>query len=234
MRGDANGAGPLSPVGLVPAAGRGERLQPLSGSKEVLEIAGRPVMDYVVERMRAAQPSEIRVVTRPDKDDVVDRARHLGARVIVGTPGSLSESLLLGLAGLDSRRTVLIGLPDSLWQPEDGFAKLVAQLTDGADVVLGLFRSREPERCDVVTVDSEGRVLSVEPKPQAPRSHLVWGCLAARAGALAGLSGHDEPGDLFDLLARSGRVRGVDLGTEFVDIGTKDALRRARETLSTQ
>jgi len=39
-------------VGVIPAAGHAIRLQPLSGSKELLEIGGRPVMDYLVERMR--------------------------------------------------------------------------------------------------------------------------------------------------------------------------------------
>ena len=43
-------------VGVLPAAGHAERLQPLDGSKELLEIRGRPVLDYAVERLRAADP----------------------------------------------------------------------------------------------------------------------------------------------------------------------------------
>ncbi|HZB36129.1 MAG TPA: NTP transferase domain-containing protein [Gaiellaceae bacterium] len=54
-------------VGVVPAAGHATRLQPLEGSKELLEIGGRPVFDYLVERLRAGGAEEIRVVTRPEK-----------------------------------------------------------------------------------------------------------------------------------------------------------------------
>ena len=57
-------------VGILPAAGYAVRLQPLECSKEMLEIGGRPVIDYLVERMRAGGCEELRVVTRPEKQDV--------------------------------------------------------------------------------------------------------------------------------------------------------------------
>ena len=54
-------------VGIVPAAGYATRLQPLDCSKEVVPVGGRPVLGYLVERMRAGGASEIRVVTRAEK-----------------------------------------------------------------------------------------------------------------------------------------------------------------------
>jgi hypothetical protein len=68
-------------------------------------------------------------------------------------------------------------------------------------------------------------------KPAKPRGTLIWGCGAARAGALAGLAGHAEPGQWFDKRAKAGRVRGVDLQADFIDIGTRAALERARSRL---
>src|SRR3712207_2474349 len=94
-------------VGVVPAAGRADRLQPLSSSKEVVPIGGRPVLEYVVERMRAAGPTEIRVVTRPEKMDVAALARKLGAVVVTGEPPSVSASLARVAAGLGRRDLVL-------------------------------------------------------------------------------------------------------------------------------
>ncbi len=211
-------------MGVVPAAGHATRLQPLSGSKEVLEIDGRPVMDFLVERMRAAPCDKLRVVTRPEKQDVVDRALELGAEVVEGHPPSVASSLLLGMDGLDPDDVVLFGFPDSMWGPPDGFAQLVASL---GEVSLGLFRCSEPARSDVVTVDGE-RVTAVHVKPERPPSELIWGCLAARAHALEGLRGHVEPGHYLDGLARLGRVVGVDFGTEFVDIGTPESLKEAQ------
>src|SRR5215211_2788599 len=87
-------------VGVVPAAGHAVRLQPLPCSKEVLPVGGRPVLDYLVERMRVAPCDEVRVVTRPEKRDVAERARALGAHVVEGHPQSVADSLLLGMDGL--------------------------------------------------------------------------------------------------------------------------------------
>ena len=216
---------------MLPAAGRAERLQPLTGSKELLEVGGRPVLEYAVERMRAAAPDEIRVVTRPDKVDVRDHARGLGLAVVEAEPETLSESIAAGAAGLAAEDVVLIGLPDSIWHPVDGFAVLVRNLSPAADLVLAVFGSSEPERGDVVDV-ADGVVRGVAVKPREPAGDLVWGAVAARAECLAGLRLHREPGDLFDELARNGRVLAVRFPGEFIDIGTKEALARARKELS--
>ena len=215
---------------MVPAAGRASRLQPLVGSKELLEIGGRPVLDYVVERMRAAGAEEIRVVTRPDKDDVAEHARSLGANVIEGEPPSSAESVLLAVQGLPAEDIVMIGFPDTLWSPPTGFARLVAPVERGADVALGLFRGRDTEqlsRSDVVVLEGT-RVTAVEVKPLRPRSDLLWGCAAARVGALPGLAGLEHPGELFAELAGEGRVVGVVLEGEFLDVGTPSDLAEAR------
>jgi NDP-sugar pyrophosphorylase family protein len=213
-------------VGVVPAAGFATRLQPLSGSKEVLPVAGRPVMEFLLDRLAAAGCDEVRVVTRPEKRDVAALARRRGSAVVEGRPESVAASLLLGLAGLGPDDVVLMGFPDSLWEPLDGFVSLAAALGGGVDVALGLFACRDLERSDVVEVDAAGRVSRIEIKPARPRSELVWGCAAARAVALAGLGRHREPGALFAELARQGRVRGVRLEGEFVDLGTPEALGR--------
>ena len=60
----------------------------------------------------------------------------------------------------------------------------------------------------------------------------MWGAAAARAGALAGLRRHPDPGHLFDELARDGRVRAVRFPGEFIDVGTKEALAAARKGFS--
>jgi glucose-1-phosphate thymidylyltransferase len=213
-------------VGVVPAAGGAVRLQPLSCSKEVLPVGGRPVLDYLVERMRAAPCDEVRVVVRPEKRDVAERAAALGARVVEGHPPSVADSLLLGMEGLAPDDVVLFGFPDSIWDPVDGFARLLAELGEEREVVLGLFSTHDLERSDVVVLGEPDRITEIHVKPERPPSELIWGCLAARVGALAGLRGFTEPGRYLDGLARAGRVHGVRFGTQFVDIGTPEALAR--------
>ena len=51
----------MAVIGVLPAAGHATRLQPLEGSKEVLEIAGRPVIDFIVERMRRGGCEQLRI-----------------------------------------------------------------------------------------------------------------------------------------------------------------------------
>ena len=219
-------------VGVLPAAGHAARLQPLAGSKELLELAGRPVLDYAVERMRAGGAAEIRIVTRPDKGDVRTHAHELGLTVVDAEPETLAESIATGADGLAADDVVLIDLPDSVWEPVDGLAALVEALEPGTDAVLAVFRSTEPERGDVVEVDRDGAVHSVSVKPSEPAGDLVWGAVAARASALRSLRRHPHPGQLFDELAHGGRVRAVRFPGEFIDIGTKEALARARKELS--
>jgi glucose-1-phosphate thymidylyltransferase len=217
----------MSPVGVVPAAGSAERLQPLPCSKEVYPIGGRPVMDYVVERLRAADCSEVRVVTREDKADVIEHARELGAEVVLGEPPTLAASLALGLHDLAPSEVVLVGLPDTLWEPRDGYVQLLAHLSEGADAVLGVFESDEPERSDVVVLDEQGAVRRVHVKEVDPPGHLVWGCFAARVAALAGLEHSPSPGHYFAGLAVAGTVRAVSFPGRMVDIGTPEALAAA-------
>lgn len=218
----------MAVVGLIPAAGLAERLQPLEGSKEMVSLGGRPVMDQLVDRMREAA-DEIVVITRPEKHDVIEHAGELGLCVVEGQPDSVSESLILGLRGVTAGDNVLLGFPDTLWEPSDGFAQLLDALDD-ADVALGVFESEEPERSDVVVIDGD-RVEAVDVKPRDPLSNLIWGCAAVQASALNGLARHDQPGLLFDELAREGRVRPVRFPGAMIDVGTNEALARARRLL---
>jgi glucose-1-phosphate thymidylyltransferase len=214
----------LTTIGVIPAAGSAQRLQPLACSKEVYPVRGRAVMDYLVERMQAASCSEFRVVTRPDKRDVVAHAKELGALVIEAEPASLAESIVVGLQGLDEGNVVLLGLPDTIWEPIDGFVSLLGQLGEGAPAVLGVFESDEPERSDVVMLDRSGLVQSVHVKEARPPGRLVWGCAAARVDAFAGLEHHWEPGQHFAALAAAGRLRAVRFPGKMIDIGTPAAL----------
>src|ERR671923_175039 len=136
------------------------------------------------------------------------------------------------LAGLPKRAIVLFGFPDTLWEPQDGFVALRAVVEEGSEVALGVFNGREPERSDAVVLDEAGtRVASIHVKEPNPPGRLVWGCLAARAGALDGVAAFAEPGHFLDGLARAGRVAAVDFGAEFFDVGTPEALAAAGESV---
>jgi glucose-1-phosphate thymidylyltransferase len=215
-------------VGVIPAAGYATRLQPLSGSKEMLPIGGRPVMDFVVERMRAAGCSELRVVTRPEKEDVIAHSDELGATTVLAYPSTTSESFAAGMAGLPPDEIVLIGWPDTIWEPEDGYLQLIEAVEEGHEIALGLFETPDLERSDVVSFDESGRITGIQIKPAEPPSGWIWGCAAARLRALAGLEREEWPGSFFNALCQKGlELYPVRLSNVWLDIGTREALERA-------
>jgi NDP-sugar pyrophosphorylase family protein len=183
-------------------------------------------MDYLIERMRAGGAEEVRVVTRPEKPDVAARAGELEARTIEARTQTVTESIAAGLDGLAPDVVVLLGFPDTVWEPVDGFRRLVEQVAAGFEVALGLFRTAELRRSDVVRLDRDGRVVGIAVKPVEPPSEWIWGCAAARRSALEGLTREAEPGRQFDSLARRGLVAGVELSDRWLDIGTREALKR--------
>ena len=195
-------------------------------SKEVLTIGGRPVIDYLMERMRAAPCSELRVVTRRDKDDVTLHAENQGAVVVHATPDSVSESLLAGMRGLAADDIVLFGFPDTIWEPVGGYRPLVEAVSAGYEIALGLFRTDEPERSDVVRFDESRLITGVEVKAPNPSSNWIWGCGAATTRALQDIGSEQEPGVYFDRYCQTHDVLGVWLSDSIVDIGTRDAFRR--------
>jgi glucose-1-phosphate thymidylyltransferase len=215
---------------VIPAAGYGTRLGAIPGSKELLEVGGRPLIDHLVDHLRAAPCDELRIVTRPEKSDVLEYARQIGARAIEGHPESLAHSIARGLDGLADDAVVCLGYPDCLWEPLDGFRTLVAGVREGAEVCLGLFRSNAPERYDTIELEPGGeRVSRIDVKPATPATPLVWGCAAARTRALRPLADESDPGLYFGRLCGEGVVTGRRLSDTWIDLGIPPALSAARD-----
>ena len=220
-------------VGVVPAAGYAVRLQPLPHSKELLPAGGRPVMDYVIERMRAAGADEVRVVTRPEKEDVVEHARDAGVTLVLAHPPTLNASFAAGLAGLAPDDIALLGFPDSIWEPHDGFRPLVEAVLAGHEVALGLFKTPGLEGVDYVALDDDGGIAGIEIKPAAPPSEWMWGAAAARARTLDGLERQEWPsGHFLDLRDRGLELHGVRLSSTYLDVGTRSSLEKLRTFFS--
>jgi glucose-1-phosphate thymidylyltransferase len=185
-------------------------------------------MDYVIDRMQVAGISELRVVTRPEKEDVIAHAETLGATVVLAYPETTSESFAAGMAGLAPDDVVLIGWPDTIWEPEDGFVPLVKAVEGGYEVALGLFETADLQRSDVLSFDESGRITGICIKPAEPPSSWIWGCAAARMRALRGLEREEWPGSFFDAQCRKGvELFAVHLSDDWLDIGTWEALKRA-------
>ena len=117
--------------GIVPAAGRGSRIQPLAFSKELLPVGSRldngverpcAVSEYLVERMILGGADKICFVISPGKSDIME---YYGAGYGDATIAYVVQPQANGLCDAVFRATpliardepVMVGLPDTIWKP---------------------------------------------------------------------------------------------------------------------
>jgi len=176
-------------LGLIPAAGRAERLGPLPCSKELLPIGFRETPrgpapkvagHYLLERFRAGGIGKVFMVLHESKVDV---PRYFGTGEIADValaylmiPGSRSVPETLDRAfPFTEGAVVALGFPDVIFQPVDAYARLVArQAETAADLVLGLFPTERFRTTDMVEVAPDGRVVRVEVRPENTALRFNW------------------------------------------------------------
>jgi dTDP-glucose pyrophosphorylase len=238
-------------IGIIPAAGAGSRIQPLGCSKELLpvgsrEVAGveRPkaVSEYLVERMIAAGATHICMVISAEKSDIV---RYYAERdyaaeifyVVQKRPRGLCDALFRAEPFVRPDEPVLIGLPDTIWFPENAFRASVEQ---GPGVNLVLFPVANPSVFDAVVCDENGLVERVEVKVPTPASHWIWGAVTASGRSFHELrmlweSRHREDEYLGHLLnayiAAGNSVHATANGEHYMDVGTMEGYHNAQDFL---
>ena len=231
--------------GLIPAAGRGTRIQPLGFSKELLPIARRldngserprAVSEFLVERLIAGGATKLCFVISSGKSDILE---YFGASVrgvpvcyvVQPEPAGLCDAIFRALPLVYPDEPVAIGLPDTIWFPEDGLIAL-----PDAGLSFLLFSVDHPECFDVVITDAAGRVRRIDVKPADPQSSWIWGAFKMPGHTMADLfalwqarARCDEYfGTLTNAyLAAGGCARAFPVGTHYVDVGTLGGCRQA-------
>jgi len=231
--------------GIIPAGGIGSRIQPLACSKELLPVGSREeaggerpraVSEYLIERMIRGGATKICIVISPKKSDIIEYfARVLGGvcfvYVVQEAPGGLCDAIFQALPLLAPDEPVLIGLPDTIWFPEDA----LAHLPDDRLSFL-CFPVDEPQYLDAVLSDPAGRISEIQVKHPAPSSHWAWGAIKLPARLLGELHalwcepGRNDTyiGTLINAwLARGGTAFAARTGTDYIDVGTLHGWRAA-------
>jgi glucose-1-phosphate thymidylyltransferase len=238
--------------GIIPAAGAGTRIQPLAFSKELLPVGSRfdggverprAVSEHLIERMIRGGATRICFVISREKADILS---YYGGRigeveiayVVQSQPAGLCDALFRALPLIAPEEQVLIGLPDTIWFPRDGFALL----PDGGFSFL-LFPVEHPEFFDAVVTQPDGTVEEIQVKQKAARSTWIWGALKLPGATLRELHalwrqpgrGDEYLGTLVNAwLARGGAARGLRVGEAYVDVGTLHGYRESLRLLAAQ
>lgn len=239
-------------IGIIPAAGAGQRIQPLGCSKELLPVGARvvdgcerpkAVSEYLVERMIAAGAEQICMVISAEKADIVKyyAERNYAAEifyVVQRKPQGLCDALFRAEPFARGHDQVLIGLPDTIWFPENAY--LPALDLEQADVNLVLFPVNDPTVFDSVSCDDLGFVREVQVKKPDAASHWVWGAVTARGESFHRLKllwesrhrGDEYLGDLLNAFIAAGNVvKGRHCGEIYMDVGTMEGYRNAQDYL---
>jgi dTDP-glucose pyrophosphorylase len=238
--------------GIVPAAGRGTRLQPLAFSKELLPLGSRvdngierpcAVSEYLLERMILGGADKICIVISPDKSDILGYFgdSYGSAHIVYAVqprPCGLCDAVFRAHPLMADSEPAIVGLPDTIWFPDTALATL-------PDDVLSflLFPVERPEFFDAVVLDRAGRVTAIEVKRPDASSRWIWGAFKIPGRVFAALRrlwiargrADEYFGTLINAyLADGGTARGVRAGTAYVDVGTLNGYRAAMALLAEQ
>jgi glucose-1-phosphate thymidylyltransferase len=230
--------------GVVPAGGRGSRIQPLAFSKELLPVGSRgddgtarpcAVSEYLLERLILGGADKICFVISPGKSDILEYfGDHYGsaqlAYVVQPEPLGLCDALFRASTVVGRDEDVIVGLPDTVWFPAAALRAL-----PGADLTFLLFPVEHPELFDAVVLDGE-RVTEIQVKQGNASSNWIWGAFRMSARGFHELQALWKERDRCDeyfgtlvnaYLAAGGRGTGVKAGESYVDVGTIDGYRTA-------
>jgi glucose-1-phosphate thymidylyltransferase len=232
--------------GIILAGGSGTRLHPLTlaVSKQLMPVYDKPMIYYPLSVLLMAGINEILIITTPHDQEVFQKllgdGTSLGCRFVYEAqpnPEGLAQAFIIGEKFIGKDKVALI-LGDNIFYGT-GLQQILQQNLDPDGGVVFAYHVSDPERYGVVEFDDANNVLSIEEKPESPKSNYAVPGLYFYDNEVVSIAKNLKPSprgeleitDVNRVYLEKGKLKvGImDKGTAWLDTGTFESLMQAAQ-----
>lgn len=232
--------------GIILAGGSGTRLYPITKaiSKQLMPIYDKPMIYYPLSVLMMAGINEVLIITTPEDNAGFQRLLGDGSRVgcrfeyaVQEVPNGLAQAFVIGAEFIGNDKVALV-LGDNIFYGS-GLGTQLKKLTDVDGGYVFAYQVSDPERYGVVEFDENSKAISIEEKPQQPKSNFAVPGLYFYDNSVVDIARQLEPSargeyeitDVNKIYLKDEKlhVAVLDRGTAWLDTGTFDSLTDAAE-----